>query len=564
MIDEKNLTHEQKRARLHAKRGKNLFITGGAGTGKSAVVSLIIDDLTKAGKSVVVCAPTGIASLHISGTTIHGAFGFEADCAINDGGSTRGLTLKTRAPEIIRCADVIIIDEISMVRSELFDAVCASIQKAEREFNKGKAKDSQKHIQLIVVGDFYQLPPVVRKKTKDGVHYPDVDLIQEFYHRPIKSEYAFQGIYWDKCRFTTITLTETVRQTDSEFIENLNKARIGDISCIEYFNSHCLGKAEKDAANLYAYKNDVQRENCKYLDSLSGTTYTYRTRITYVNGFAENDIDESVKRDIPADLRLKNHTEVILTANDHHGSGSDDIRALLGEKRFIQYDNPLYVNGTCATAYNITDTIDGYPEELNVVTETGEELLIYPVKTPIYVYRVDRDTNRTKRIIAAIAEQFPIKLAHAITIHSSQGQTYEQVNIDPRVFSFGQLYVCLSRAKTVKGLHLIKPIRPKDLLVDPEVTSFYQRTVSGVHKQGRPTKAIDGSTRGKPLWVPKPLEKHVRAEIEKGHALKMTTIPAFSNDRVHIRVPDNLRDHVTSEISIWRTMTKAKKRAVKE
>ena len=552
MIDEKQLTRGQKRARLHARRGKNLFITGVGGTGKSVIVELIIQDFSEAGKSVVVCAPTGIAALNVRGTTIHAAFGFEGECAINTGGRSGRLSLKTRTPQTIKYADVLIIDEISMVRSELFDAVCASIEKTE--------KQSGRHIQLIVVGDFYQLPPVIRKKDMEGHTMPDVSLIQDFYHRKIGSEYAFQGIYWDKCKFYPIILTEVVRQQDSEFISNLNKARCGDTSCIDYFNSHCRGELYKDAANLYAYKYAVKNENRRFLSAFSGTEYVYKTKIVYEEGYDENSVPKSIMDDIPKDLHLKTGVHVIFTTNDHYGNGSDDISALEGKSKIRDRNTPAYVNGTGGVVNTIGSVIEGETRDVFVKTDNGVRLLVHPIGIPVFSYRVNKTTHRTERILVATAYQLPLKLAHAITIHSAQGQTYDKVNITPHSFSPGQLYVSLSRARTVDGIRLKEPIKATDLIVDPEVAEFYERIESGEHRQGRPAKNQDGSTRDKLMWIPHPLEKHIRKEIERGYPLKMSGCPAYtySRDRIHMRVPDFLQEHIKEEIADWLNISKEK------
>ena len=150
-------TKGQQRFLLHARRGKDIFLTGDAGTGKTAVLKQFIEESEQIGKSVIVMAPTGIAAVQISGTTIHRAFGFPVGTCINTG---RGnMSIKTRTPKKIRHADIIVIDEISMVRIDLMDAVLASIEKIEKEDGK--------HIQVIVIGDFFQLPPVNDWRARD-------------------------------------------------------------------------------------------------------------------------------------------------------------------------------------------------------------------------------------------------------------------------------------------------------------------------------------------------------------------------------------------------------------
>ena len=554
MIDEEHLTRGQKRARLHARRGKDLFITGGAGTGKSEVLRLIIKDLENEGKSVVICAPTGVAAVNIGGMTIHSVFGFNTESPINSGGQTGVFSLQKKAPKKIRYADVIIIDEISMVRSDIFDAIYVSIKKAEEKTGK--------HIQLIVVGDFYQLPPVVKEFDKNGNETLEAKNIKDFYKRPLKAEYAFQGIYWDKCKFYPIILTETVRQDDSTFIENLNKARIGDTSCIGYFNDR-LGEPLDNAANLYPRKIDVQEENIRYLSKISGPEYINKTMIKYEDGFDENDI-KGAGSGIPADLYFKEGVQVLFTTNDYYGNRTDDVDILLGRMPSVSKDTPYYINGTCGIIRPTVPTIhrQSIEEDRDVLvkTEYGRELLVHPMGTPIYVQKEDPKTKTQKRVLAATAYQLPLKLSHAVTMHSSQGQTYERANIMPESFSPGQLYVSLSRIRSYEGIRLLKPIRERDLIVDPEVSAFYQKIEAGTHKMGRPTIADDGTTRNRLMSIPLPLEKHIRAEIEKGRPLKMYTCPAYKKGRVRIRVQASLAEHIEEEIRSWRETLREKKK----
>ncbi|MBQ1491228.1 MAG: AAA family ATPase [Blautia sp.] len=148
MID---LTKGQKKARLHASRGKSLFITGGAGTGKTTCLEEIIQTLENMGKRVVVCAPTGKAALKVKGVTTYALFGFPAGMLINPGGVDRSPSIVTRVSAAVRTADVVIVDEVSMISCWVFDSIVASIRKAEKEVGK--------RIQLIVCGDFFSFPP---------------------------------------------------------------------------------------------------------------------------------------------------------------------------------------------------------------------------------------------------------------------------------------------------------------------------------------------------------------------------------------------------------------------
>ena len=282
-----HLTHRQKNALLHIRRGKDVFVTGGAGTGKSAVLCEAERELTQAGKNVIIMAPTGIAALNVGGVTIHSFFGFPSGPCINFGGSTRQAYATERAPEALRLADTIIIDEISMVRADLMDAIISSIRKAERLSGRPK--------QLVVVGDFYQLPPVVRTDTGDA------QLLKTYYGRPMDFAYAFQGREWQTIKFHTIILDTIVRQQDLSFVEALNGLRVGDREVLDYLNAHASISydAVPGVISLYAYRDDAQRRNQQQLDALEGPVYSYPTSIHLIDGVSQQDLDRRLLDSLP-------------------------------------------------------------------------------------------------------------------------------------------------------------------------------------------------------------------------------------------------------------------------
>lgn len=303
------LTRGQKRALLHIRRGKSIFLTGGAGTGKSTVIQLAIKELQNQGKSVLLCAPTGVAALNIGGITIHRAFGFPADVCITNGGekTTRPMSIMTRTPALVRGADVVIIDEISMVRMDLFDAVIASIKKVESKYRK--------KIQLILSGDFFQLPPVLRRNSFERKR------LKEFYKKDVKTGYAFEGQYWEKCKFYPVVLNEIVRQKDEAFSNALNLARVGDTACLDFLNRACVKKDSTDESryvHLYSYLKNAEQQNLVAMESLPGTIHRFKTKITPYGNYQLGDIDPSVLSGIPSCIWLKEGARVIITANDSY------------------------------------------------------------------------------------------------------------------------------------------------------------------------------------------------------------------------------------------------------
>ena len=539
IIDEKTLTKEQRRAKLHILRGKNVFLTGSAGSGKSALLQFIIRELEKQGKSVVICAPTGIAALNVGGITIHHAFGFPAECAINTGKGSRGMSIRTRTSGIVKKADTIIIDEISMVRVDLFDAMMASIAKIE---------DKQKrHIQVIIVGDFFQLPPVIQEGS------PDKIIISNFYKRDIGYGYAFEGTYWNRAKFFPIILKEIVRQEDTLFAEALNQLRTGDAKCLSYFNTHCY-IGNQQSIHLCAYNYRVDEENQRAINNLSGETYTAKTTIQYMNGYNSLNLDQWVLKSIPDDLVLKAGARVILTVNDD-GFMFDEIAHKFNPRR--KRNEPKYVNGTQAIFCELSQNEDGKSSAF-VMTEDKRIIEIEAITYPIYDFVV-KDNGDIERIMVAQYTQLPMKLAYAMTIHRSQGQTYESANIDPQTFSPGQLYVALSRVKNINGISLKRKLRESDLIVDEKVVSFYSNLQQIAEnnkgrKMGRPTISENGEKRNCLIWVPQALEKHIRNEINQGRPLpiKNIKIPKDMSKRVHIRVPESLYNHTKQEIKDWK------------
>lgn len=525
-------------------RGKNVLLTGGAGTGKTVVLREAVKQLEQAGKTVLVCAPTGVAAVHIGGTTIHNLFGFPASSVINVS-ETHGYTLMTRAPALIRQADVIIIDEISMVRCDLFDAIAASIWKAERI--------AEKHIQLIVAGDFFQLPPVI--KANDTVS------ASAFYGHTLSAatSYAFQGINWRKFHFYPVILSQCMRQNNAEFIHNLNLLRVGDPSCMTYFNQRYTD-IPVDGVKIFARKSDALKANQEEMDRLPGNSCTLVRKIVYESGFSVKDLSTADLDALPSDLTLKIGARVIMTANNMYGT-KDEIVDFSPSFHRHSAECPVYVNGSTGTVLEVgTSDEHGNVESLVVNIDRGETIICDRIAYPIFSYRVNaKDKTKIDRVLIATCWQYPVIPAYAVTIHRSQGQTYATATINPSSFAAGQLYVALSRVRTLEGLTLTRRITKRDIRVEKAVQTFYQE-LEGKGHRGRPPIQDKRKAKEVIMWVPAPLEAHVRSEIQKGHPLKLSRYPAYSSERIHIRIPNALSEHVAEEIVDWRSKAKAGKK----
>lgn len=486
-------TKDQQKAFDLAISGASLFITGGAGTGKTFLLQNIIDELKRRGRQVIVCAPTGTAALKCGGVTIHRAFGFRSGVCINE----KKMTLTVRCPDQIKKADVIIIDEISMCRVDMFDAVQASIEKAE--------KKTGKRIQVIVCGDFYQLPPVIKEKNGNGEGTGERDVLERYYGHPVGRGYAFSGNGWDKLGLVPAFLAETVRQKDPAFVENLNRARIGDASCLAYFNA----RSQKESLNNAIYvcgRNDIVNQiNCDRMKELPDCEDVFEAS---VNG----DV-QPADMVVPEKIALKVGARVMITVNDIKGR---------------------YCNGSTGTVvwtgYE-EDHSDGLYDHVVTVKldSTGNEVDVGSYTWPVTRYVTDGD-EIIQEVIGTYM-QIPVKPAYAMTIHKSQGATIERLNLNPSCWDSGQLYVALSRVTSIEGLYLEHPALRSYLLVDETVVSFYKRLKEG--------PIVEVST------VAEPTEPQTDTRKAVGRPRKYR-----GNSKV-MRIPEEIVEDVKAAVSAW-------------
>ncbi len=415
LINKTELNEKQNLALQMALDGKNIFVTGGAGTGKTVLLRILIEMFKSIGKSVIVCAYTGMAAIQVGGVTINRAFGASIHPIVEGD--------KAKKMDAIVAADVIIIDEISICRFDLFEYVCRCIQKAEK--SKGK------QIQMIVSGDFYQLPPVMLPK--------DALVLQEGWPGiNIGAGYAFHAGSWRERNFHLVELTDVMRQDSEDFVNNLNQIRVGNIKAIDWFNA-CASQDIQPGIYLYPTNRAATRKNEEELRKLNQSMRSFVA------------INNHYKDPLPADeiLKLCKGARVMTLVNDAYG---------------------LYQNGSLGTIIRIDY------REVAIALDNGHIVTVGPYEWTSYEYGVTEGANGKKKlekIETGSYIQLPLKIAYAVTIHKSQGQTYDSANVNPSCFANGQLYVAISRVRDINNMHLLTSISPDDLKVAQEVIDFY-------------------------------------------------------------------------------------------
>ena len=417
--------------------GYSVFLTGDAGTGKTYLLNKFIQDQRARNRNVMVCAPTGIAALHINGVTLHHQF--KADIRTN-------VNTKTYDEVVYELAnvDTLIIDEISICRIDLFEYVVKYIFGA----NSIRKQRNKPKIQVVLSGDFLQLPPVITEE--------DRKILNKFYNRDITMGFAFESQYWKMLDLHIVILTEVVRQENSEFLQILNRIRLGDKTAVDYIMQNCSKVPIQDAVNLYGKNNSVTERNIAELNNLPTELYTHEAIITG----AAKITDTNAEMILP----LKVGARVMTLTNKEMEDGS-----------------LIYGNGSLGTVVSIND------DSVTVEFDDGfiENIEQYEWKIEEYYVENSNTTSFPKLCKREIGKviQYPLKLAYAITIHKAQGQTYNAVNINPYTWDCGQLYVALSRVKDIKNLYITSEINYDYLVISLNVIKFYNEIVKEANKE---------------------------------------------------------------------------------
>ena len=419
------LNEEQRKVFASFVSGANLYITGKGGSGKSFLTRHIIDYCHQKGRKALICAPTGIAALNIGGATIHRTFGAPASI-IEPGERCR----KKNLLEIIDAAEVIIIDEISMCRVDLFEYVANTLLHMKNRK------------QLVLVGDFYQLPPVLTPK--------DTKAFSVFYDNRL---YAFESNLWQKLQLQTMELQSSMRQKDKAFVKTLDNIREG-IPDFSVFKNSSPDPMALTICGANDEADKINKENLNWLKKQGAKISKIEAKVTGTVDSSEKPTDEI--------LTLCPGARVVMLNNDK--------------------DN-TWVNGSFGTIIGIKDN------ELKIrIEDNGSEISVEGYKWAYLEYDVESTEDGKKKLVTkerGLFEQFPVRLAWAITIHKSQGQTYEHVNVSAEnIFAEGQLYVALSRCKTIEGMHISGKLTDSKVIASEAVKHFmksgnYQPRLTG-------------------------------------------------------------------------------------
>lgn len=425
------LNDEQSKALEIMNSGKNVFITGGAGTGKSFLINAFCK-LNK-GKNIIITAPTGVAAQNVKGATLHRTFRIPTKLL-----SPNEPTLNNKSvTDVLHKTNVVIIDEISMCREDVFTYVARYI--AEENLRRRRMKSSPEPIQLILVGDFMQLPPVITTSEKN--------LFTQLWGN--SQGFAFMSKAWDYFNIQIIKLTEVIRQKDSSFSNALNLIRQNNRNGLDYLNSHKATARIEQAINLCATNATAEKINREKLEAIK------KPKVALEMTF-KGDVTKIKNSDLVCEkeLVLKVGARVMILVND---------------------PGLLYSNGSMGTVTGFENPDDLANRGVWVELDSGQRVLIENNKWSIVEYEVTGEGKDCKTEAKEVASytQIPLKLAYAITIHKSQGQTYDSVNIDVSgIFAAGQLYVALSRCKTIEKTWLNAPITVKQMKISYAVKDF--------------------------------------------------------------------------------------------
>lgn len=403
----------------------NILITGGAGTGKS----FLLREYAEAHPNTILCAPTGIAAVNIGGATMHSVFGIPRDSI-----GARVTKKQDAAVRLLAAADAVLIDEISMARSDVFGFAIRVLKKAE------KRKGSK--IRVIAAGDFAQLPPVVTADDAKRMKKAGLD----------PSGYAFTAPEWAKMRFHVVELDEVQRQNDIEFIHALNAIRAGKPEGLHYFEPlvdaslapNTDGAKERlvrdimDTSAIYICGTNVEAQtvNDACIAAIGAPASGYTAEVS----------GRALVLPMERVVMYKPGERVIFTVNDViHGA---------------------YQNGTMGTVCAC------FADHVLVQIDGGAALNVYAHTWTLYSYRASG--GKIVRSEAGMEKQIPLKAAYAITVHKAQGKTVDRAIVSPRTFAPGQLYVALSRVRTPEGLRLTEPLTVEMLITSDEAQKFAQ------------------------------------------------------------------------------------------
>jgi ATP-dependent DNA helicase PIF1 len=429
------LTEEMKDAHNSIKSGNSTIILGSAGTGKSTFIEFLI----KEGLKIIKLAPTGVSAFNIAGTTVHKFFAFPPRLIE----TSKVVAIKNYEKlDLLYNADAILVDEISMVRADAMDGFDIALRKTlGRDIPFGG-------MQMIFMGDLGQLSPVVGQQAE-----------REYFKYNYKSEFFFDSLVFNEMEkegmINSLNFTKIFRQKDEVFINYLNKIRFGIITSkeIDEINERCFGKQKTNEIVLCSRNSDVDIYNDHNMSDLETE-------------------DEFFEAKIDGDFKPENcNAERI-------------IKLKVGARIMVLVNKPEcgYYNGTMGTYLGKGVDSAGEPYllmKLDKENEGDEEVTVqvYRHKYIDVNQKYNRDKNTMDNETRGSMEQFPVKLAFAISVHKTQGLTFSRISVDlgrHGAFTHGQLYVALSRCRTLEGLRLSRKITKQDVIIDHRVKKWLE------------------------------------------------------------------------------------------
>jgi len=409
------------------KTNDNVFITGKAGTGKTTFLKYFV---SQCNKKFVILAPTGVAALNAGGETIHSFFKFKTDITLD-----KVTKKKYGKNSIYKNLDTIIIDEVSMLRADLLDCVDKFLR-----LNGPVPKLPFGGVQMLFVGDLMQLPPVV---TKD-----EEFLFKNYYDSP----YFFSAKCMSEVFCHIIEFQKIYRQTDEKFINMLNSIRTNSVddNIINSLNQN-VGKKnqnQKFSVLLTTTNKSADFYNNKFLSQINSPEHIFTAET--------QDIDNVSVFPANYELKLKIGAQVMMLNND---------------------SKDRWVNGTMGVVEEISKGLSSDKTLIYVRLQNGKTEIVEQYKWELFKYKWNKDLNIIQTESAGSFSQYPMKLAWAVTIHKSQGKTFDNILIDLGYGAFapGQLYVALSRCKNFNGISLTKPVKKNDVIVDEKINELLKK-----------------------------------------------------------------------------------------
>ena len=421
-----------------------LFITGKAGAGKSTFIDYFREH-TK--KNAIYLAPTGVAALNIRGKTIHSLFQFPPKVISKD--EIKNNKYRKEAREIFTNVDTMLIDEISMARADIIDGIDFILKKFRHN------EEAFGGVQMIFVGDLYQLPPVISDREKvmvtfDGkLHYEGS--LQGYFEKVYRGQYFFNSRSFRNAAFRFVEFENIFRQKgDMEFINILNEIRenkVHEETLLKLNKRHVSGPNGNDGPRITLCTTNAKAKEINEirLSELDTTMFSYAAEVTgeFETNYSDNEYPADKK------LYLKVNSQVMMIKNDK-------------DKR--------WVNGSMGI-------IKGLKKNEILIRIDGNDYKVDKESWETVEYEFDEESKSISTKVTGVFRQYPVKLAWAITIHKSQGKTFDNVIIDLEngAFAHGQTYVALSRCRTLNGIVLNRPIRRQDVILDPRVGEFFGR-----------------------------------------------------------------------------------------